>query len=551
MRAGGHCQRAPLLWLLLPLIAGLTAGRVVDIAVCVPLGIAGVAVAGATICAWVRHAAVARFWAPMFAVGVGAAGLAYFHLRRDRLADWDRLPPREARLNLRVARVFASSAPGRQVNGLARVVRADRHLQDLVGQRMFFSCRLPGNAAVPQPTCEIAVIGVLECLPRSPETGGFTAYLINAGMNFQLTRARLLDVVAPPSRHQRLRCAAADRLHGILGLGLNRRPALAGIFRAMMLGRAEDLTASQKGLFMQCGALHLFAISGLHIGAMALCLQSLLLLLRLPRLPAMAVGLVALGLYVDITGASPSAVRAYLMSALVIAAFTFRRPGNALSAIATSALVVLVADPFQLFGASFQMSYGIVAVLLLLGVPLAEALQARFPLFSNLPQISWHTRHRWIAGGWRWFLGLVGIGCAATPVSALTGIQFFNLLTPASLAGNLVLIPLATLVIAAGFASLLCGLGGLTAGSVLFNHAAAVLLWLMNAFLLEASRLGGGSVPARFREAWLGSIGLALLLAVCLAGSTWQWQRTRGRFWPPFALVALLLATAVVYGGSP
>ena len=264
---------------------------------------------------------------------------------------------------------------------------------------------------------------------------------------------------------------ATGRLHAILGIGLEDQPALAAILRAMMLGQVQELSGDQKGLFMRSGTMHLFAISGLHVSVIALCLQTLLNFLRVPRLPAALVGLTALWLYVDITGASPSAERAFLMCALVIAAFTLRRPGNVLSALAASALFILLVDPMQLFSASFQMSYGIVAVLLLLGVPLAEAMLARWPLFTDLPEGSWRWHHRWRARVWRWFLGLLGIGLATMLASMLTSVQYFRLFTPGALPANLILIPAASVVIGAGFASLLCGLPGFAAGSVLFNHA--------------------------------------------------------------------------------
>ena len=61
---------------------------------------------------------------------------------------------------------------------------------------------------------------------------------------------------------------------------------------------------------------------------------------------------------------------------------------------------------------------------------------------------------------------MIGIGLASSLVSTVSSLQFFGLFTPGALAVNLVLIPISTLVIGAGFLSLLCGLVGFTAGSV-------------------------------------------------------------------------------------
>ena len=547
MSPGRPGHRAPLGWLLLPFMTGLAAAKLIELPA-TPLLIAAVILTpAAAACAWSRHRLARRLWPFPLAAFVTLAGAAYFHLRLERPPAWTGMPPREAQLTLRIGRLFPSSADRRRVGGLAVVTAAGMHLGDVVGQRLFFSLNQPAGDP-PLRSSEVTAIGVLELLPRRPAGGGFSGYLADAGINFQFTRGRLLAVVTPPDGYHRFCDHAARRLHQLLRTGLDDHRVLAGIFGAMVLGQTQDLSAEQKGLFMRSGTLHLFAISGQHISVIALCLEGLLLLLRVPRLITALATLILLWLYVDITGASPSAVRAFVMCALVIIAFTLRRPGGGLAALVASALLVLLADPMQLFSASFQMSYGIVAALLLLGTPLAEAMQARWPPFADLPEASWRWHHRGRAWIWRQLLGLVGLGLAATLVSAVTSVQFFHLFTPGALLANLALIPTSSLVIAAGFMSLLCGLPGFAAGGALFNHAGALLLWLMDQLVRAAVAVPGLFFPARFRVDWLGPAGHAALLAVCLAGYARRWRPDRGGFWPPFVLVALLLLFGVRFG---
>ena len=548
MSPGRHGVRAPLLWLLLPLIVGLTAGRLIAAPPRLLLAAAALAITAATACAWSRRAWARRLWPLPLTAAVAAAGMAYFHLRFDRPAAWDRLPPREAELVLRVRSIFSPPAGVRRISGLAVVAGTAPHLHDLVGERLYFSCSLPPAAPPPIRSSEIAVVGVLQRLPRRPADDSFAAYLVNAGLAFQFTRGRLIRETAPPSAYQTFCHAAAKRFHSILGAGLEDHPMLAAILRAMMLGQTQELDEDQKGLFMRSGTLHLFAISGQQITVIALSLQSILLLLRVPRVPAAAISLAALWFYVDVTGSSPSAVRAFLMCGLFIIAYAVRLAGSIFSGLVASALIVLAVDPAALFSASFQMSYGIVTALLLLGVPLAGTMQERWPIHSDLPEASWRWRHRRAAAAWRWFLGLLGVGLATSLASTLTAIQFFHLFTPGALLANLVLIPMSSLIIAAGFASLLFGLAGWLPASILFNHAGGVLLRLMEILLRQTTSLQGLFVPARFRPAWLGAAGLAALLAVCLAGSAWRWRRERGGFWPPFLFVAVLLCFGVRFG---
>src|SRR5437879_492538 len=116
-RTLGH--RAPLLWLVLPLMAGLAAGKVGEFA---PaswlLGGALVAAVAANFTAW----RAPRWWAPAIAAAMFLAGNASYTLHRARLPAWEGLPPREVRVSLRVDRVFAQSDV-RRAAGLATVVR--------------------------------------------------------------------------------------------------------------------------------------------------------------------------------------------------------------------------------------------------------------------------------------------------------------------------------------------------------------------------------------------------------------------------------------------
>jgi len=314
----------------------------------------------------------------------------------------------------------------------------------------------------------------------------------------------------------------------------------------MMLSQKHELSRDQEELFMHSGTMHLFAISGLHIGVIALGLQALLALLRLPAWVRFAAGTATLWLFVDITGASASAVRAFVMVAFLQSAFLLRRPGNALAALVASAFAVLLAAPLQLFTASFQMSYGIVAALLLLGLPLGESWQAKWRLFAGLPEVSWTWWQRALVFLQRKMLAALGLGVATALVAAVTGIAFFHLFTPGAIAANLALIPLASLAIMAGFVSLLCGVCGLLAASVLCNHAAGLVLAVIEWLIDRCVRVPGAFFPAAFTAPWWSGAALAAVLAACLAGYARRWRR--GSVWVPFAVLALVMILGVKFG---
>lgn len=535
-RSLGH--RAPLLWIALPMIAGLVAAHTTGFAP-VPwlLGAAAVAIAFAIRTSWRSPKKVL----PALVLAMFLAGAASYALHRPHVSERERLPPREARLELRVERAFPQLDTHR-VSGLATITRAEAHLHELAGQRVYFSLTLRKDTPPPLRTAVVSAIGVLASLPRNPPLDTFDGYLANAGVNFRLTRGRLLAEITPPSKYQRFCARQAERFSAILSAGVEpKRPDLAGVLRAMLLGQQHELTEEQDALFRQSGTMHVFSISGLHIAVIAGGLHALLMLLRLPRPVQFVVGMAALWLYVDITGRVPSAVRAFTMVALVQASLVLRTPRNPISALAASALLVVVFAPLQVFSASFQLSYGIVAALLLLGLPLADRWQTKFALFRDLPKATWSWFHRRLDELWRGLLAATALGISASLVSAIASVLFFGLFTPGALLANLWLIPASTLVILTGFISLLCGLVGFTGGAVLSNHAAVLVLWGIEAGVRAFAALPGAWFNASFRASWIGPAAFALVLAAMFAGYARHWRGWHRGYWAPAAVVILAL----------
>lgn len=542
-RSLGH--RAPLLWLVLPACAGLAAGHAGLTLPRPTLWVIAALASAASLAATPRHA---RIWAATVSLAAFCLGLDLYRLQRARLPVWDTLPPREAHLDLRVDHVFPSPHPG-QSSGLATVVGADPHLADLVGQRIHFSLSLRPGEPAPVRTAVTRALGVIIALPRNPAGHSFDAHLAAAGMNFRLSRGRLTGTLAPASAYHQACARLAAACHRFLGLGLEpRRPELAALLRALMLGSTQELSGEQKEVFMQSGTMHLFAISGLNIGVIATALHAILSLLRLPTWARCALGLTVLWVFVDVTGASPSAIRAFAMAAFLQAATVLRQPANLLSALTVSAFGVLLLAPLQVFSTSFLLSYGIVATLLLIGAPLGDAWLNLWSPGRDVPPATWTLRQHFSAWAWRRLAPTFAVGLATSLAGLLAGLEFFQLLTPGALLTNLVLIPAASLTTFAGFISLLCGAAGLSSACILCNHAAGLLLLGIEHLVRLSVRVPGAFVHAQFSSAWIGPCALAGLLALLLFGYHSGWKTRRGGWWPPFVLVALTLLLGVRFG---
>ncbi len=443
-------------------------------------------------------------------------------------------------------RLTASPNP-RRATGLATIAGGGAPLSGLVGRTVHFSLGVSRGQPPLARSSLVEAEGVLSPLPRRPARGSFEERLALQGIEFTLTRGRLVRVVRPAGAYGGFCERLAARMRSVLGLGLERRPDVAAVYRAMMLGQKQDLSGGQRQLFLRSGTMHLFAINGLHIGIVAVSMHALLALLRVPRGLAAAAVLVVLWLDVDTTGASPSAVRAFLMVALLEAPVLLRLPSSPLSALSAAAVLVALLDPRAVFGASFQMSYGVVAAILTLGLPLGERLGGRFAAYPDLSPARLSRVQRLRAAAHRHFFGALGVGTAATLVGSVTGIEYFGLFAPAGLVANLALAPLAALVIVAGVLSICLGLAGASAASHLLNAGSSVLLRTIQGLIALGLRIPHVWFGAHYRAPWIGPACLAFILVTCLAGYAARWRRERGGFWPPFAAAALALVFGVKF----
>jgi len=117
-------QRAPVLWLLLPTMGGFALARALPAGWgggwWLALAACGVAltVFGVSGASWLRRLC----WGGGLVLAVGATACAYFQLRENRLAVWERLPAREAELVLEIERDSraTSRARGRRSSSTGR-----------------------------------------------------------------------------------------------------------------------------------------------------------------------------------------------------------------------------------------------------------------------------------------------------------------------------------------------------------------------------------------------------------------------------------------------
>ena len=542
--------RAPLLWLLVPLMTGLGAARLWPppafglLPLALVAGMSGVAAC----CLAVRDGRTAAVaWAGCLLVSAGLGGFVLLHARQPWWHLREERPPREVTVTMEVLQVYPPAPRARTLTGLGRITATGEFERELTGRPVYFSV-IRRISVAPLRSGRYLIRGVIEPLPREPAGVGFNDYLANLGIRQKLTRAHLISETAPPGWFPRFGRRAVDRLEDILRRGLAGHPETASLYLAMLLGERAVLSSEQQNAFMRSGTFHIFSISGLHVGVIAMALQSVLQLLRMPHRLAVLTSLLVLWLYVQITGGSSPALRAFLMIAFLLASRAFRLPGNALAALATAALVTLLIDPLQLFSTGFQMSYTVVVALVVMGAPLAERWLARWQPFALLPRADWRWPHQFINWSGRKVIGASAACWVAFLASAPSGIGYFQVLSPGSLVANLVIIPLSTLAIIAGFLSLITGLLGLQPWSVLLNSAAALTVMIMDWLLQRTIEWPGVYFPAHFTADWLAPASLIFMTGVMLAGMAGRWSGRYGGYWPPVLALVLIIILGVKFG---
>ena len=135
----------------------------------------------------------------------------------------------------------------------------------------------------------------------------------------------------------------------------------AGIFEAMLLGEKDNLEDEVKIRYQMAGIIHILAISGLHISVLGIGFFDLLKRAGFGNVSAGMVVLSVLLQYGILTGESVSAMRAVGMFLLAVGARIAGRTYDLLTALAVSAVLLLLDAPANLYNSGFWLSFGAVA----------------------------------------------------------------------------------------------------------------------------------------------------------------------------------------------
>jgi len=292
----------------------------------------------------------------------------------------------------------------------------------------------------------------------------------------------------------------------------------ANILLGMLLGIVEGIDPEEYRDYQKTGIIHVFSVSGMHIGFLLLVAAWFTSLLELRRGARLLVGLGLLALYGGLSGWPPPVLRSSIMGALGLLAYYSGRKNSMLNSLGLAGLVILALNPCALMQMSFQFTFlatwGLVCLF-----PLVKA---RLACRSRL-----------------WDLVLIPL-CAQLPMFPLL-IYHFSLLSPVSLISNILLGYLSGVVVVLGFFALIFA-GWLPLLTGLFLNPAGLLIELIRGINAALVKLPGAFFWVAAPPVWsMVAYYMGLLLLV------YALIRQKKGYWLSGSILLMGLLVAVVF----
>ena len=238
---------------------------------------------------------------------------------------------------------------------------------------------------------------------------------------------------------------------------------------ALLTGSRDNLDPMLKDQFRRAGVSHVLALSGMHLGIIALFVFFIVRRFAGPRLSILAVNAVNV-LYLLMAGISPSLLRAVIMFALVSLGKLMGARVNLLRVLVFTFSLSLMIFPEYFFSISFQLSFLALAGILLLTTPIAGSLGHFMPE-----------------------LLATGIACSLAAVIMTAPVTFYNfgVLYPAGILSSMVISPVVTLYMCIGLACVLVPAPLLVSIGLLQQPVLSFFFYLIELIVRLASRIPG------------------------------------------------------------
>ncbi len=211
------------------------------------------------------------------------------------------------------------------------------------------------------------------------------------------------------------------------------------VVAALTLGYRKELNPETKDYFASSGAMHVLAVSGLHVGIIYFMFTFLFSPLRNKKYGRIFYTFLIAALiwiYAILSGLSPSVQRAAVMFTFILTGQNLNRPSNIFNSLAASAFLLMLFNPQIIYETGFQLSY-----LAVTGIVLFQ------PLFYGMIEVkNFRVDKLW---------GLFTVSLAAQLSTFPLGLFYFSQFPNFFWLSNFIVIPAATLILGSTFLLLL------------------------------------------------------------------------------------------------
>ena len=292
---------------------------------------------------------------------------------------------------------------------------------------------------------------------------------------------------------------------------------------ALLLGNREFLRDEVRETFVESGTMHLLAISGLHVGILALLVLAMCRVLGVSPGTSAALLIGVVVSYAVITDARPSVVRAAILISLAVAGRGSLRNIDLNNSLWVAGLILLGLNPSDVFDVGAQLSFlSVVAISLTTQfMPSFRVGWLSGPIVNLTFAQMTHTvvaqcLRKLLQGYWM----MLGIVLLTSPVVATE----FGVVSVVGMVINVLLLPFMAPVIWLGFGLLFCGF--------LIPFLAAPLGWcfqfglhMLLVIVQAAAGMNGGHVYVANPAGWW--IACLYVLVAVLIWGLWTNRPTR------------------------
>ena len=271
---------------------------------------------------------------------------------------------------------------------------------------------------------------------------------------------------------------------------------------ALLLGNKGIIDKATRQEFSAAGVAHVLALSGLHVGFIALIIWWLLFPLDYMRLKKLrlVITLAAIVLFAVFTGMTPSVLRATVMIGMVFSSLIFYRKSVSLNSLLMAALIILTFSPSSLYSVGFQLSFITVGAVL---------------MFARLPE-RFSSRYKWVN-----YITSTAITAAVAMLAtlALTA-HYFHTVSLMSVVSNLLILPVLPVFIVVGTIFLLVTAAGLQWGTLdtILDGIYQYIHWVTQSVnAIPGSHLGG---------IYVSTLGVVAYFALLVLVILWFYRRS-------------------------